>query len=502
MSESLQSDIELRLHPLTIFYRAVISSPQLLIIIYFTIIRGDIGQLITVIVIIVWAIMAFPFIFLNYYFFTYIITSKEIIIHSGVFSRRQRNIPIEKIQNVEITQNFLQRILSLAKVSIETAGESGVEANLEFVSNKRAEHIRETIKNYQKKIESDELIEKPEGTIEQVTIAKGQKNLVYAMSIKDNIIYGALRFRPILFAIVIWLLGLAQQFYLIPDYWEMDYSDIQSFIASINQWELIILLFLFVLLASILSILLDIILTTNQYYGFRLYKEMDKLQAEHGLLSKRKFTIPLKKLQMLVMRSNFVMRKFDYWGFLLETAGFKEAQKGSKTVIPIAKKNTILELIDKVLNIEFIEEFEQVSRKTIRRAMVRYVLILGPVLAILSYFSLYFLWLLIFAPFLYFGAVLMYKNRGYKIYSDKLQIKQGYFFQKISIAPIDKIQSVNVVETFFQQRLGLATIHIDTAASQLISDASIIDLDKDIAHKLAEETIEAFRLYRKKKQQY
>lgn len=499
MNKFQDLDTEQRLHPLTIFYKFIISLPQLLIILYFTVIRGDIAQLINILILVLWALLAFPFIFLNYYFFTFSINPKEITIRSGVLSRRQRIIPIEKIQNVEITQNFLQRLLSLAKVTIETAGESGIEADFEFVSKDYAEHIRETIKNYKNQsiLQNQQIYD----TLAQQELAEASSiaKPIFAMSVRECIIYGALRFRPILFAIVIWLIGTAQQFYILPEYWEMDFKDISSFFDNINEFELIALIAALIIVSSILSILLDILLTINQYYGFKLYQEVGKLQAEHGLLSKRKFTIPLKKLQMVVMRSNFIMRKFELWGLLLETAGFQEAQKSSKTAIPLAQKETITNLLDKILSLNFEYQFLPVSRKTIRRAMVRYAFIFIAIVLPMCFISIQFLWLFILSPILYFGAVITYKHRGYMIYPDKLQIKQGYFFQKISIVPVHKIQSVHITESFFQRRLGLATLQIDTAASQLIGDATIIDLDKQTAFQLAEEILNHFQNRRKQK---
>ncbi len=492
MSQVQALDIEQRLHPLTIFYKLIISAPQLLLILYLTVIRGDVTQLINILIIVLWAFIAFPFIFLNYYFFTFSITPKEIRIRSGVLSRRQRIIPIDKIQNIEVTQNFLQRLLSIAKVTIETAGESGVEANFEFVSKTYAEYIRETIKNY-KKLSDLQNSQIQDGEIKQdLKEDSVTANPIFAMSIKECIIYGALRFRPVLFAIVIWLMGTAQQFYILPEYWDIDLKDLSSLFDNINELELIFLIGGLIIASSVLSILLDIILTINQYYGFKLFQEIDKLQAEHGLLSRRKFTIPLKKLQMIVMRSNFIMRKFNLWGLMLETAGFQEAHKSSKTALPLANINTIINLSDKILSINFDNQFLQVSRKTIRRAMVRYAFIFLSFILPLTFISIHSLWLFALTPFLYFAAVLTYKNRGYMIYPNKLQIKQGYFFQKISIIPIQKIQTVHVVESFFQRRLGLATLHIDTAALQSSVDASIIDLDRQTAYNLAKEIMYHF----------
>lgn len=49
----------------------------------------------------------------------------EFFFSGGIVSRFEKNLPYSKIQHVIIYETFLQRILGIASVSIETARESG-----------------------------------------------------------------------------------------------------------------------------------------------------------------------------------------------------------------------------------------------------------------------------------------------------------------------------------------------------------------------------------------
>ena len=113
---------------------------------------------------------------------------------------------------------------------------------------------------------------------------------------------------------------------------------------------------------------------------------------------------------------------------------------------------------------------------------------------LINYFEFYnFSQILI--PLIYFGAVLRWQHRGWNIQNDKIIIKQGFYSRRIKIIPIDKIQTINVKRSFFQRRLQLATLHIDTAASSGINDASIIDIDENEALELMNIISKKFHIF-------
>ncbi|NGM70861.1 PH domain-containing protein [Natronolimnobius sp. AArcel1] len=101
-----------------------------------------------------WTVVAAPFGFVvgiaygiaYYYRFGYEVTDDTVDVASGVFARRDREIPYGRIQNVDIRQGVIQRLLSLAIVSIETAGGGQSEATLYFVSEAEANRLQSEIR--------------------------------------------------------------------------------------------------------------------------------------------------------------------------------------------------------------------------------------------------------------------------------------------------------------------------------------------------------------------
>lgn len=55
----------------------------------------------------------------------YAFTTKQVLLRSGVLSRVERGIPLQKVNDVRTTQGILDRILRSGTILIESAGEHG-----------------------------------------------------------------------------------------------------------------------------------------------------------------------------------------------------------------------------------------------------------------------------------------------------------------------------------------------------------------------------------------
>ncbi len=57
-----------------------------------------------------------------------VITSDRLIVRSGVIAKRGREIPLERINDITVTQSVVNRILGSGDLVVESAGERGQEA--------------------------------------------------------------------------------------------------------------------------------------------------------------------------------------------------------------------------------------------------------------------------------------------------------------------------------------------------------------------------------------
>ncbi|MFC6988332.1 PH domain-containing protein [Haloplanus sp. GCM10025708] len=78
--------------------------------------------------------------------YEYELTADTFDIRSGVFARRNREIPLRRIQNVDIRRGVVQRLLGIAAVDFETAGGSETEAAIRYVSFEEAKRLQGEIR--------------------------------------------------------------------------------------------------------------------------------------------------------------------------------------------------------------------------------------------------------------------------------------------------------------------------------------------------------------------
>lgn len=81
-------------------------------------------QVILVVVIVGWAILAIPP-FLRWQFTLFVLTTDRLITREGVIAKRSKEIPLERINDVAFNQTFIERMLKAGDLLIESAGETG-----------------------------------------------------------------------------------------------------------------------------------------------------------------------------------------------------------------------------------------------------------------------------------------------------------------------------------------------------------------------------------------
>lgn len=419
--------------------------------------------------------ISLPAIILRWYYFRFQITPVAVNIYSGIFARQQRSIPVGKIQNVEVRQNFMQRLLGLAQVLIETAsGGKETEGMLQFVGAADAERIRSVIYRYQHFEHSDSIF------AAQPTVQSDER-ILFSMSLGDVLVSGMMRFSPLFFAVAFSIFQYSQ---FMPG--GNPFEQLAGRLEQMEKHLLILTLFLLVLGAIVFSWVSGIIVNFNRFYGFSLILRGNKLFKQYGLLARWKGTIPLQKIQMIQFVANPIMRFFGFSRLDVQTAGFGDEKSGAEVAIPMARFPRVIELAHAISAFSIPDSFLPLSPIAVRRAAVQYGVMIALPIIVLGYFQPDALWGLFVLPAAYLFSLLRYRWRGYSLDSfGNILVKSGYFINKISVIPIANIQTLVVSRTFMQRYLGLATIIFDTAATAHLRDAAIEDISNNDAEQLA-----------------
>ncbi len=470
-----------RLHPLTLLLRVGTSLPALVIILLPTLQNPSSENVVSVVLGILYGAVALPAIVLQYLRFSYRITPKQIVIQKGVFRRQNRSIPIERIQNIQIERNLVARLIGLAKVTIETAGSSSTEGSLEYVGLSDAHEIRQAVRSFQHRTASD-----PETTAEEET---SSSETLFSMALPRVLLSGAFRFSLFYIALVFSALQLVDPEAIVQRILRSQ-GRIDQITETMTANPLLTVLAT-ILVAGVFGWISGILIHLTRYYGFQLWLDDDKLRKRHGLFTVTEGTIPLKKVQALILRTNPFMRAFGWYELEVQTVGMNVEEHGHRVIAPFAQYDDALALADRVRSFDLPDTFGSVSLLTIRRRFIRYSLVLSALLLPSVYFwpadwwhlggAALPWWGFLLVPFLLGWAVLQYRHHGYAVREDGLYIRRGVLSHYLWILPTEKFHVFHATASIFQQRLNLKTLFVDTAGAATFAYPEVIDLPADEA---------------------
>lgn len=105
------------------------------------------GTKVIVPIVLVALFVGVPLAVLSWWRFRYVVSGGRLELHSGVFSRSVRTIPLERVRGIDVTEPFVHRLFGLVKVDVEAAagGDSKAELSLAAISRAQAENLREAL---------------------------------------------------------------------------------------------------------------------------------------------------------------------------------------------------------------------------------------------------------------------------------------------------------------------------------------------------------------------
>lgn len=502
-----------RLHPLTLVQRILVSLPAVAFIMLPLFTSPGRDSYFSVAFAIAYGVLALPFIVLRYLRFRYWITDREIVVQSGVLNRQDRSIPIERVQNIQIVQSLLPRLMGTATVKVETAGSKGTEGTLEYVSLGEARRIREVVRAFQRQHSAPEtapsgdpsediaandaaadgpVLAEPAAAAEANEATDAAADTLFTMPLRHVLLSGVFRFSLLYIALIF---SAFQYVDVAPEEllrWA-ERGPLRDFTATATASPWLTGLAT-VAAAGLLSWLTGIAVNLNRYYGFRLHLEEGKLHRRHGLLTLSEGTIPLEKVQALILRTNPLMRRFGWYALELQTMGVDTGRGGHQVAVPFAQLDEIKQLARHIRPFELPETFHRVSPLTIRRASVRYVMLLLAVVTPVAYFFYEPAWWgLALAPALVGLAYLQYTHHGYALQEDSFFVRRGVVKQYVWMLPAEKHQVFLTSASIFQRRLGLKSLSVDTAGAAGFAYPEVVDLPADEAEVRMRELYDDFQ---------
>ncbi len=403
----------------------------------------------------------------------------ELQVLDGIFFRSNRTVPVNRIQNIDLVQNVLHRILGVAEVRIETASGKEPEAVLQVLSLADVERLRASV------------FEQARGSTVQDVGLEGNNGIalseferpklpLMAISLQQLTLAGLISNRGLLLVpIALGTLYETRSITGIGKSIKINADDvIERIPAGVSTLQVVtgllavcLILFLFLKLFSIAWYVI-------RFYGYQLWEVGDDLRIGCGLLTKVSATIPKSRIQFISIHRSWLGRCLGLAAIRIETAGGggSEHENASQSVgrrwfVPVISESQIPTLIEHLrpganwAEKEF--DWQPLSPRVSKRLQR------GGIMATLVLtFVAGFIWApwgaaigIVLLPLSLWLARRHARAMRYARSGELVVFRSGLLTRKCSCAFLDKIQVLKLSQSPFDRRWKMATLSIDTAAA-------------------------------------
>lgn len=432
---------------------------------------------------------------IHYFTFRYRVVNGELITREGLLERVERNIPLQRIQDIRIEQGLLHRWLGMADVKVETAGGGGVEASLSVMRCADAELLRRAV------------FENPERAgVAGEPAADGSRaaseptRLLRALSIRELVLAGITSNRMASVFVAVAAVGGAVQSALSRDFLEEHFSRAGRWLLSwidsggMGDWAILFLLVLAFLAVSLgVSVLGSIIL----FHQFRLSRSGEDLFRSYGLLTKRTTSLPRKRVQLIEIEETWLRRWFKLVAIKADTAGYQPednsgSAEGRDVVLPVLPRSELGDVLPEILPDvrDEVPDWRRVEPCAIRREILKgtaVILVVTAVTLVVRRDFFGFMPLLLL-PWIAFFCVRAYQHLGYAVGERLFHTRRGWLNRSTHIVPIRNVQAIVLRQNPFDRRHGVVSLAVDTAGQAFTGGGPRIgNVDEAKARQLARE---------------
>ena len=470
MSEE-PDDVARRMHPISVLFRvgALLRQLAIPLILFLIFARGETMELYASILMVPLAI----FEIWRYITTTYRISNETLIVKQGVLFRSERHIPLARVQNIDLVQNFFHRLLSVAEVRVETASGSEPEAILKVLKLDEVERIRREVFSNRRRAPDERLRERAAPDLEPEEIPQERApeavELLH-LSLADLIKLGIITYRGL--AIVGVAFGVAWQMRVF-DRLEDKIDQLDALFLDVQGANLVLLVAGSIVAAFLLITLLSVLWAVVTLYDYRLLRIGEDLRVTCGLWTRLTATIPRERIQLVSVRQSLLHRLFDCVSISIETAGGSgESDKipvNRRWLVPLVHQSQVERMLREIqpaielVNLDWQAVSPRARRRLVRRAMLLSLLLSVP-LALLSTLSAlvgFPILLLLLCWHAWAQASWMRFART----ESGIAFRSGVFVRRTSGTRIDRIQNIAQRQTPFDRRYAMATVSVDTAGA-------------------------------------
>ena len=404
--------------------------------------------------------------FLYWRRFEFRVGASEIRIDSGILNRTHRSIPFDRIQDVDITQGPVARLLGLAKVKFETGGSAGEEEGvLQAIELGRAQELRKLVRARRGQA-AEVATDAPVGTPQADTPP------IYAMDLKRLFLAGTFNFSLAVFA---GLFGLTQTFGDVLGFDPFSRAFWLSVLSAGDPIRDFIIAHQLVtgvagaVLLVVIGVVTGVVRTVLTDFGFRLDRTGGGLRRRRGLLTRTDVTLPVNRAQAAVISTGPVRDRMGWRELRLQSLAKDEGSRGAHVVAPLARDAEVADILGQL---GWPPLPSSVGWVRVSRA---YVGVLAAAMSPLYIAAIANLVMVPPAGAAFVVALLAvigvrflaWTRTGYAVDGGRLLTRTGWWRRRITVLPARKIQSVDLRENFVSRLFGVASLQFGVAGGGL-----------------------------------
>ncbi len=467
------------LHPSSLVFDLISHFRQLLIpaaIALFSASQGSLSGMLFAIFLFFPAILFSVF---RYFTLRYMVADGEMTIKQGLFFRRLRTIPVNRIQNIDLVQNPLHRLLRVAEVRVETASGKEAEATLRVLSMRQVSALRQEL--FAKGAAADTtgdlaVAALGDGGTGQDSGVPAPASEATLLEIPTDLLMraGLASNRGML------LIGIAVGvFYQYDLESRFELRRLLQFLPELDGSILNVLLVSGAVL-GVLAILrlFGVVWYILRFFGYRLTRHGEDLRVCCGLFTKVSATIPRKRIQFVSIHRTLLMRWMNLAAIRIETAGGGGGQADNASTmvsrrwfVPVIAESQVAQLLGELrpglqwdeAALDWQPLASNARVRLIRIACIQSLVVAALGLALTRPWG----WLagIGLAPLLIAWAIKNSRAMRYCRSGEKLVYRSGVLNHKTSLTFFDKVQTARFDQSPFDRRWKQARLTIDTAAA-------------------------------------
>ena len=420
-------------------------------------------------------------VFLTWRRFEYRVGANEIRIDSGILSRTHRSIPFDRIQDVDISQGPVARLLGLARVKFETGGSAGADKDdgaLIAIALDRAEALQRQVRARR-------------GPAADLTAAAAPAVAapLFAMDLRRVLLAGLFNFS---LAVIAGLFGATQTvgdalgFDVFKRRFWRDLLDAGSPIADLILAHQLIAALAGTVLLIATGVATGVGRTVLRDYRFRLDRTATSLRRRRGLLTLTDVALPVARVQAAIIGSGPLRDRFGWSDLKLQSLARDEGGKGDYLVAPLARESEIDAIMAEAgwRPVDRSVEWQRVSPAYAWGFTVPVALLLVPAMFALLVMP----WIGLPALAAIAGLIatrwLGWRRYRYAIDRDRLLVRSGWWKRRTVILPFASIQSIDLTDSIISRRYGCADLAIGVASGGGYSGHGVPALPRATAQAL------------------